>query len=360
VVCALASAQAVDLNTSVHIVARRHDSVRNLAPSANVAMHEISSVWPKCHFETHKLLEKICTGDGTVVHDHGIWNSQNYACTSYALRHKLPYVVSTHGMLRPWALAYKPLKKRVARWLYQDHLLNNASCIMAASEIELDGLRQAGFKNSIAVVPIGIDSSIPELPRTIPTSPRIVLCLSRIHPKKGLIHAIEAWNALRPKGWRLNIVGPSECKHREALEGIVNTYGLQNEITFFDPVYGVSKYQLFYDADFFLLPTYGENFGVVVAEALACKLPVLTTVGTPWKELIARRCGWFIDIGTAPLIEALEQVFKTEIAELKRMGERGHQWVVQEFQWQKISRQSIAVYDWLLQRGSKPDFVYRW
>jgi glycosyltransferase involved in cell wall biosynthesis len=306
----------------------------------------------------HDVLLGASDADPTVLHDHGIWHLHNIVSTNFALRRRLPYVVSTHGMLEPWALAHKSMRKTLARRLYQDRILRNAKCLIASSDMELEGLRRAGCKNPIGILPIGIDCDIPVRPPRQPISPNVALFLSRIHPKKGLKYAIEAWHVLRPKNWRLNIVGPSESGHREELQELVNAYGLQRDISFHGAVSGGEKYQCFFDADIFLLPTHSENFGIVVAEALACGLPVLTTVGTPWRDLIPKNCGWYIDIGTAPLVAALREIFEIKSADLRHMGEMGRQWMLQDFQWQQIGSQYIALYEWVARRAPMPGFVY--
>lgn len=260
-------------------------------------------------------------------------------------------------MLEPWALTYRSTKKRIARKFYQDALLRDARCLIATSAQELANIRKLGFANPIAVIPNGVDLDIPPLPKTSSSLPRTVLFLSRIHPVKGLIHAIEAWHALRPHEWRLKIVGPSEVGHREQLETLVQRYGLSQSVSFHGPVSGYSRYRCYYDADLFLLPSLSENFGLVVAEALACGLPVITTTGTPWSGLQREQCGWFIEPGTEPLTETLRTVFRLAPDELQARGERGRRWVSREFRWDAIADQTIALYEWILGRANRPSFV---
>jgi glycosyltransferase involved in cell wall biosynthesis len=358
-VAALASALAEMPDLAVHLVTNLGNGVQNVAPSSAVALHDVGNEWPARHFRTRRILREIAAEGKTVIHDNGIWHSQNVASTGFARRENLPYVISPHGMLEPWALSFRSTKKKIARRLYQDRLLRSARCLMATSTMEFDSIRKAGFLNPVAIVPNGVDHDIPVLERKAPPLPRTALFLSRLHPKKGLVHAIEAWNLLRPRDWRLKIVGPSEGGHREVLQSLVRDFGLQDSVEFHEPVSGVEKFQCYYDADLFLLPTHSENFGVVVAEALACGLPVLTTVGTPWKELDARGCGWCIEIGTAPLVAALEKIFRTDSAELQRMGAAGRTWIARDFQWTAIAAQCRDVYEWVLGRAPAPAFVHQ-
>jgi glycosyltransferase involved in cell wall biosynthesis len=106
-----------------------------------------------------------------------------------------------------------------------------------------------------------------------------------------------------------------------------------------------------------VLPSKSENFGMVVAEALAARTPVITTKGAPWQELETHRCGWWIDMGVESLIEALEKAMSHSPVELHEMGRRGRQLVEEKYTWDRVAGQMIEVYEWLLGRGPRPDCV---
>jgi glycosyltransferase involved in cell wall biosynthesis len=118
------------------------------------------------------------------------------------------------------------------------------------------------------------------------------------------------------------------------------------------------KWALYRSADLFVLPTLSENFGIVIAEALAAGVPVITTKAAPWQELETHRCGWWIDTGTAPLIEALRHAMSLSEDERRAMGARGRALVETNYSWDQIAGRMIAVYEWLLGRRSRPDCVY--
>jgi glycosyltransferase involved in cell wall biosynthesis len=122
-------------------------------------------------------------------------------------------------------------------------------------------------------------------------------------------------------------------------------------------VEGEAKTKLYRQADLFILPTFSESFGVVVAEALACGVPVITTKGAPWEGLLTHRCGWWIDIGVEPLATALRAATALSDEERREMGERGRRYVEREFSWPSIAEQMLAVYRWVLEQGDKPDCV---
>jgi glycosyltransferase involved in cell wall biosynthesis len=108
------------------------------------------------------------------------------------------------------------------------------------------------------------------------------------------------------------------------------------------------------------LPSYSENFGSVILEALAAGLPVITTTGTPWAELEKKGCGWWRDIDKEPLSTILWQAMMMDDQRRYEMGNRGHVWALAEFAWPAIARKTAAVYDWILtgcRRGEAPECV---
>ncbi|MGD9842946.1 MAG: glycosyltransferase [Steroidobacteraceae bacterium] len=356
-VTALSNAQQGLTSGSVHILSGQLSPGKDVIPDDHVTVHGINRRWPASQISTRIKLAELLSIRNTVLHDQGIWHPHNLAASGFAARHDMPYVISTHGMLEPWTLKHHALRKKLARWLYQDRLLSGANCLMATSEPELSSIRDAGFFNPVAVIANGIDSEVALPLRTAPSHPKTLLFLSRLHAKKGLIHLIDAWHTLRPSNWQLLIVGPSEEGHREELQNRVREYKLQTQITFRDAVTGNDKYQCYRNADVFVLPSYSENFGVVVAEALACGLPVITTTGTPWSGLLDHDCGWYINTGTEPLVAALREVFTTTDKTRMAMGERGRQWMRTSFQWSAIAAHNIAVYEWILGLAEIPSCV---
>ena len=103
---------------------------------------------------------------------------------------------------------------------------------------------------------------------------------------------VEAWARIRPQNWILRIAGPDEAGHQKQVERAVSAAGLGEVVSFTGPIEPEMKKSAFFDADLFVLPTHSESFGMVVAEALAHGVPVLTTTAAPWSILRERGCGW--------------------------------------------------------------------
>ncbi|MFT6286152.1 MAG: glycosyltransferase involved in cell wall biosynthesis [Alcanivorax sp.] len=151
--------------------------------------------------------------------------------------------------------------------------------------------------------------------------------LSRAHPKKGLDMLIPAMAAL-PDYVRLEVYGEGESSYLAELRQWVAGLGLAERITFRGPVTGNAKARAFTECDLFVLPTYSENFGIVVAEALAHGTPVVTTVNAPWEAMTTKGCGLWIEATTSALVTAINTL---DGADLAAMGTAGRDWMKADF-----------------------------
>jgi glycosyltransferase involved in cell wall biosynthesis len=159
---------------------------------------------------------------------------------------------------------------------------------------------------------------------------------------------VEAWARVRPRGWRLAIAGPDEAAHQAQVARAVEAHGLDDVVSFAGPLYGAGKESALFDADLLVLPSHSESFGMVVAEALAHGVPVLTTTGTPWSELPQRGCGWWVAPTIDGLSEGLRAATSCEGGMLRQMGCRGRDWVTKEFGWKRVTHQFLSIYEELL------------
>jgi glycosyltransferase involved in cell wall biosynthesis len=291
---------------------------------------------------------------GAVLHGHGLWLMPNLYPAGVSRRHRVPLVVSPRGMLGAEALVYSRGLKRVVWALAQHRALQAAHCFHATSETEFDDIRRVGLTAPVAVISNGI-----HIPLSDPVpGGRTVLHLGRLHPKKGIDRLIAAWVqvAERHKDWRLRIVGPSELGCRDALEAQVRELGVPR-VVFDGPLYGGEKMDAYRHAGLFVLPTLNENFGMVVAEALATGIPVISTKGAPWQGLETERCGWWVDHGPDAMAAALDAALALPDAERAAMGARGRAWMRRDFGWDSIAERIAQVYAWCLGQTTRPDFV---
>ena len=298
----------------------------------------------------------------SLIHNHGLWMPVNYWAASAARLYRIPLIIQPHGMLEPWALNHKALKKKIAMVLFQRPDLEAAKLLVVTSNVEYENLRKLGLRQPIAVIPHGVVMAQPNIldvaARLTSGRERIALFLSRVHPVKGLLNLVNAWANLAPQGWKLRIVGPDEGGHLREVMGAVGKYGVSESVEYLGEVDGKQKSVVYQSADLFVLPSFSENFGVVVAEALAHGLPVITTRAAPWEGLVEHGCGWWIEPTVDALSETLREAMNMDPASRMAMGEKGREYA-REFDWPHIAQQTINTYQWVLGQGSKPDCVIR-
>jgi len=288
------------------------------------------------------------------VHFHGIWSPRLVKRFRAWQRQGVPCVISPHGMLEPWAMAHKKWKKKVAWWGYQKRVLENASCLHTTALSEANGLRQLGLKNQISVIPNGVDLPIiAEYSRIRSSESRVILFLSRVQKKKGLLNLVSAWGNVQRPGWIIRIVGPDEGNHLAEVKRATTHAGLINDFSFEGPLEGEAKWRAFQEAEVFILPTYSENFGIVVAESLACGTPVITTKGAPWEGLIDHECGWWTEISVEGIAGALKDATSRSREELSEMGMRGREWVKKDFAWESVAKQMVQLYESVVNSSPK-------
>ena len=303
-----------------------------------------------------------------VVHQHGFWTAILHATNRWRAVSEGPMVIAPHGTLDRWALRRSVWKKRLALLLYGQRNLREASCLHALSMMEADSFRLFELKNPIAVIPNGIsedwlqghgEASAFQHDLNLPDGIRIMLFLGRITPKKGLPMLVRAMQTIRSRlgGWRLIIAGVDEFGHQQEVESLVRRLNMNGVVQFIGPLYGQNKRDAFAAADLFVLTSHSEGAPVTILEALGAGVPVLVTRASPWKELHTNHCGWWVDISTESIAEALEGAINIPKETLHEMGQRGRELVYAHYTWHKVARKTLLLYEWLLWRHQQPDFV---
>ena len=287
-----------------------------------------------------------------ILHDNGLWLLHHHRLAIAAAADRIPRLVSTRGMLEPWARRHKKWKKDIAWMAYQHRDIKRVAALHATAASEADNIRRMKFGIPTFTIPNGVD--LPDLStgsRRIDPTERTALFLGRLYPVKGLPLLIEAWRQLRPKGWRLVLAGPDEAGHRAELEAQIAKANLGDCIEFAGPLSGADKSRAFFDADLFILPSHSESFGMALAEALAHGLPVLTTTSVPWPTLVERQCGWQVPPTIQGIVEGLRNATQQGPDSLKNMGRVGRELVTSEFGWSNIAARFVEAYRKILASG---------
>lgn len=299
------------------------------------------------------------TQQGALLHVHGLWRMPNVYPGLAAEQSKTPLVLSPRGMLGGPALAFSTKQKRAFWHIWQRRALRALDCVHVTAKSELEDVRAFGLTAPAAIIPNGID--VPEHPLTVTKQDkalRQVLHLGRIHPKKGIDRLLRAWSLIDDTraNWELLIIGPSERGYMDELKALAQQLNIKN-VRFEGPIYGDEKQEAYANADVFVLPSLHENFGMVIAEALAQGTPVISTKGAPWEGLITERCGWWIEHGSDALAAAIMEATALSSEELFKMGSRGRDWMRRDFSWDAIAEKMEGVYQWCTGQGERPGCV---
>jgi glycosyltransferase involved in cell wall biosynthesis len=260
-------------------------------------------------------------------------------------------------MLFEWAMKHQPGRKWLNWRLFQKRDLESAAVLHATSLLEADEFRNACLHPPIAIIPNGVEMPDKLDARMESSSVRTLLFAGAIRKSNGLLHLVTAWAQLRPKDWRVLIAGEDEAGHLAELRQAIAARGLEKEFAFSGGVAPANRWTLYREADLFISPGHPEDFGVEIAEALGCEVPVITTTAAPWRDLLDHRCGWWVPVGPKALTVALADAFKTSQAERSEMGQRGRKLIAGKYAWPLVAAQMKAVYDWLAGSGPKPASV---
>ena len=325
-----------------------------------------------------------------ILHSHGIWIYSSVVTHKYAKSYRVPYMISPHGMLDPWAVRNAYWKKWIARHLYEDAHLRDSSCLRALCDSEAQAFRTYGLKNPIAVIPNGID--LPEANQSMDEGrgtrvqgesggKKTLLFLGRIHPKKGLPNALRAFKKAldsRPltldSSWQFVIAGWDQGDHEAELIKLCQELGLsfshkkqemnsstafslQSSVLFFGPAFGDDKDSLLRSADAFILPSFSEGLPMSVLEAWAYGLPVVMTSECNLLEGFAADAAIQIGTGAESIADGLQTLFSMSVSDLQVMGNKGRNLVKDRFTWKAIAAQMREVYDWMLGGGTTPSSV---
>jgi glycosyltransferase involved in cell wall biosynthesis len=294
-----------------------------------------------------------------LVHFHGLWQP---AYLKTIANGAIPYVVSPHGMLEPWAIWHKAWKKWPYYYLFERRFLKGAACLFATGKMERDHLSALLPRHSIRTVSLGVTSEkgpgYIEARQKLGWSPerKVLLFLSRIHPKKGLhllLQALLRLPASDRSDLRLVLIGGGEEGYLNKIKKFHKCHHDQLPvIEWIGEIWNERKWDYLQGADLFCLPTYSENFGLAILEALQVGTPVLTTDRTPWVEHRGEE-GFYI---CRPEVDSIERQLMTYINNCswslgQRMELAGR--ISTYYSWKNIGSNYVVAYSEILRSAPR-------
>lgn len=283
------------------------------------------------------------------VHHHALWLRTLHYAGQAARATAARLVISPRGMLSDWSWQHRRWKKRLAASLVHPGAFAQTSGWHATGNAEADDIRRRGFQQPICVAPNGVNAPATEeltlahevwsqlCPEV--TSRPVALFYSRFHRKKRLLELIDLWIAVAPKNWLLLIAGIPQEYTVSSLSSHVRRQSAQDRIAVFDgrdrpPPYGV--------ASLFLLPSHTENFGMVIAEAMAWGVPVLVTDTTPWADVSGEQAGWCVP--WPAFRQTLRDALLEPSDQLEQRGACARDWVLARYSWEQAAQLLAGFY----------------
>jgi len=298
--------------------------------------------------------------DYELVHTNAIFSfpvlPAYWACQKY----NVPYLVTPHGMLEPWALSYKARKKQLYYSLLEKPALQQASAIQMLASTEAERVKPLNLKAPIVVIPNGIHHQdfetlpSPELfykqfPET--REKTLVLFLARIDPKKGLDLLAKAFTKVQAQfpNAHLVIAGPDNIGYLAKVKELFTEAGCLDMVTFTGMLTGSVKYAALNAASAFVAPSYSEGFSMSVLEAMASGLPCVITTGCNFPEAGTANAAYVVNIDAEEIADALIKCLK-DPDQSKAIGDRARQLILKEYTWDQVASKLVQVYESILQK----------
>ena len=295
--------------------------------------------------------------DYDVIHAHSVFTYATRAACRAAFQAGVPVVVTTHGMLAPFSRRHKFLRKFFYWHLIEKHNLARASSIHASAPIEQVELEQLLPGRRVDCVILGLDQVAWEHPKCegafrsrfgIPEDRLLLLYLSRIHSKKGLLDMLLPALARLPAEVHLAVVGESDAGQPEQerlIRAATQRLGLNGRVTFAGPIYGHQKWAAYDDSDVYVLPSLHENFGITVIEAMARGVPCVVSPGVQSAQFVREaRAGLIVAREVKALASELARLLAAPRSQREEMGRRGREFVQRELTWAQTARRMAALY----------------
>jgi glycosyltransferase involved in cell wall biosynthesis len=275
-----------------------------------------------------------------------------------ALRAKLwgkPLVISPRGSLIRGALERHSWRKQLYMATLGKASLRATKRVHATSESEAKDLSAIIDKHLIRTIANGVHVEEAALPvKGEPESVRTVLFLGRLHPYKRIELILNAFARIAletPGGTRLVIAGAGSRPYVECLKQHADRLDVSRLVNWPGQVSGVEKSRILREATALVLSSQSENFGMVVAEALAQGTPCVVTKTAPWEGLEREKCGYWVEDSEEALADGMRRMMALSPEERRAMGERGRAWMARDFSWESAAKRMLALYEELIEEN---------
>ncbi|MHC5757585.1 glycosyltransferase [Nostoc sp.] len=306
------------------------------------------------------------------VNNYDIVHSQTVFAPMISVAHSIckyfhiPYIVTPHGMLEPWALSYKAWKKRIYYKVFENPVIQNSNAIQATSSFELNNINSLKFQNTV-FVPNGIRRqefeplSNPEIfyqqfPET--RGKTLILFLGRIDPKKGLDLLAPAFAKVYNQfpHTHLVVAGPDNIGFMDKAQNYFLQADCLDAVTFTGMVSGALKYAALAAANLYVAPSYSEGFSISILEGMASGLPCIITTACNFPEAAKAEAAHVVEINVNAIANALIECLSNP-QQATEMGDRARKFIFQNYTWDRAADKLIQVYKSVIDKKPLPEFL---
>ena len=275
-------------------------------------------------------------GWADVVHLTGTYSFPTIPTLAVCRLRDKPVLWSPRGALQA-SHEWSEVRRRSLKHFWESvcRLVKPSRCILhVTAEVEkATSLAQLpGFETAVISNGVDVPDTLPERDWT-PNNVLRLMLISRLDKIKGLENLLRALPHIK-RPTTLDVYGTGERQYVRSLKSLAVELDISHRVRFHGHVDGATKLAAFTNADLFVLPSYSESFGIVVAEALAHGVPAVVSQGAPWPKLEANRCGRWVSNAPEVLADAVEAMRDQDLA---AMGQRGREWMREEFGWEQIA-----------------------
>ncbi len=333
----------------VDLLATQPDRAADDRDEGSLRVRVFRRDWPHRFCPSAGLKAALTKSDAQVIHHHSLWLRTVHYAHRHAKRTGAKFVIAPRGMMSAWAWRHRGWRKKFARTFIHPGAFEAVDGWHATSPEEAHDIRELGFEQPVCIAPNAVDApteadavaaavhwhtACPEIAKR-----PVALFYSRFHQKKRVIELIDLWLERGPRDWLLLLVGIPQDYAPADLEAYVTRMSGAGRVRAFT---GVNRPPPYAVASLFLLPSHNENFGLVIAEALAHGVPALVTDTTPWRGLNIEGRGWCVP--WSEYGDALVAATAEDSRRLRERGRRAREWVLREFSWDKSARDLVAFY----------------
>ena len=336
----------------------------NVTPDVPIEMDGVKIYYFSVQFRPFVMSMQMCSflwreiQAFDLLHIHGVYRFPQIFSAWCARKNSIPYMVRPHGSLDPYIFYQKRNKflKRIYEFLFAMPMLRKATAIHFTTTEEQRLTDFLNISDHGIVVPNGVElSRYNMLPRFgsfrekwgIKSDESVILFLGRINFKKGLDLLIPAFAKIIEKKIKIKLIiaGPDNDYYKKKVQQWINRADVNNDVIFTNMLHGNDVLSAYVDADLFVLPSYSENFGIAVVEAMACGCPVVISNHVNiWQEVDMANAGLVTRCNVNELFDAMQILLSNR--QLRHdMGLAGKMLVQKKYSWEKIASELTKHYN---------------